>query len=344
MCLVSSLSYLSLFPPSPAALSFFFSRLRAAGFLGGLIIAVTYLIRLHLGSPTSKTTSNLNLKCPSGKVIYRFPVELGRLAVFLESKISEKEIEMTFTHCVVKAVALTIQEIPSLNGHMIMNEFYLSKSPRVDLSLSIDINESQTITYKIEDADIKPLEYLADELLTKSQQLRNKDIAGLDSSDLTTFVKKLKDILPTFLFNSLHQFIYRFSVRYGIAIPLFGIKRFPHGICTIVSSPSVDGESDMDLAYIPDSLDTSAPIAVTMGGVRILPSVDSERKVSGTPVLNFAVSVNTKAVSMHEGRQFCSRLQQLLNEPGLIEKIHSKLVFDREEAMKRKQYFGTTNK
>ncbi len=318
------------------------SRLRSAGFLGGLIIAVTYLIRLHLGEPTNKTSNNLNQTFPGGKIVYRFPAELGRLAMYLEQKIQEKELDITFTHVVVKAVAMVIQELPSINGHLIMNDFYLSKTSRVDVSLSIDMNSSQSVTYKIEDADIKPLEYIADEILQKSQSLRSNP-ASLDSH-LTPLVKKAQELLPAFLFQSLQHYAHRVAIRFGINIPAFGIKRFPFGVCTIVSSPSVDGETDMDLAYIPDAYETSAPITVTMGGIRILPSVDPERKVNGTPVLNFAVCFNTRAVSINEGKTFCTRLQQFLNEPAILEKIHQKIVFEREEALKRKQYFGSNNK
>ena len=327
----------------PALLYFIVdSKLRSAGFLGGLIIAVTYLIRLHLGEPMNKTSSNLNQTFPGGKIVYRFPVELGRLAMYLEQKIQEKELDITFTHVVVKAVAMVIQEIPSINGHLIMSDFYPAKSRRVDVSLSVDANLSQTVTYKIEDADIKPIEYIADEILQKSQAIRANAAAGEIGQDqhLPTFMKKVKEILPSFLFLSMQHYAHRFAIRYGVNVPIFGIKRFRYGVCTIVSSPSVDGETDMDLAYLPDHTETSAPITVTMGGIRILPSVDPERKVLGTPVLNFSVCLNTRAVSINEGKAFCSRLQQFLNDPMLIERVHQKVVFEREEALKRKQYFG----
>lgn len=322
------------------------SRFRSAGFLAGLIVAVSYLVRLHLGESISKTSTSFNQKFPTGKMIYRFPVELGRLALFLEQKIQQKELDITFTHMVIKAAAMTIQEIPSLNGHLIMNEFYLTKSPRVNVSISIDINERQTVIYKIEDADIKPVEYIADEIMQKAAQLRgnsntNGTNYGFDYNNATTVVKKLHDALPSFMFNGLVRFMYRLSVKFGISIPAFGIKRFPLGVCTIVASPSVDGETDMDFTYLSDPLETSAPITVSMGGIRILPSVDNERKVSGTPVLNFAVTMNTGAVSINEGRTFCSRLQQFLNDPSLLEKVHSRVAFEREESIKRKQFFGS---
>jgi len=336
---VNAISLLVLFLPPLLYFLIDKREYRVIAFLGSLLVVVNYLIRIHLGKPELKTSEQIMNKVADGHFTFRFPVELGRLLVYIDHKRSESTLEVTFTHVVVKACAMAIAEIPSLNGHVVMNQFYRSKTKGVDMSVFVDVNERSTAAVKIEDADAKPTEYIADEIIGKVTDLRSDVLIGSGTSSSSapkTLRQKLRDLIPSFILNFINQSLHDLGNQYGVGVSALGIVAYPYGVCTVITSP--DAESDIDLSFT--SKVSSAPIVVTMGGLRIIPTLDTDRKVNGAPVLNFGVIFNNQATSLTEARQFLSRLQQLLNDPNLLDKLHQKALFDREEALKRKQFFG----
>jgi hypothetical protein len=312
--------------------------MRVVAFLGGLLIAINYLVRLQLGKPETKTSEEIMHKVAESQLTFRFPIDLGRILVYIDSKRSESDLDITFTHIVVKACAMAIAEIPSLNGHVIMNQFYRSKSPGVDVSLFVDVNERSTATVKIADADAKPTDFIADEIIEKVNDLRSAQLEKVNAgtSGQKTFAQKLAQVVPYFIVQYVKQLMFELGNTYGLNIPKLGITPYPYGVCTVVVSP--DAETDVDLTVT--SKVSSAPIVVTMGGLRIVPSLDSDRKLSGSPVLNFGVTINNQASSLTEARLFIARLQKMLNDPNLVDSIHQKALFEREEKIKRKKMFG----
>lgn len=99
----------------------------------------------------------------------------------------------------------------------------------------------------------------------------------------------------------------------GLSLPLFGIAPFPLGHCVVITSPNGTGDADIDVAAIPqgDGAGSSAPITLTIGGIRVLASIDADRKLHASHALNVCVTVDSRAASLIETRKFCSRLQVL---------------------------------
>jgi hypothetical protein len=60
------------------------------------------------------------------------------------------------------------------------------------------------------------------------------------------------------------------------------------GVCCVVTSPKREGDSDIDVTLLPDVSRCSTPITVTIGGIRVLPELDNDRKITGTPGALFA--------------------------------------------------------
>ncbi len=314
------------------------SKFRSVGFLAGLMIAFRYLFRKHLGKAIMKVSANqIQRQLPGGKILFRFPVELGRLLVTLNEKRSEHDVEVTITHVIAKACAMVINEIPTLNGHLVLGSFYRNSGTGVDISVAVAMNDIQSVAVKVVDADAKPLEYLANELIESSKAIRS---SSSSSGETNKAMEKLSKILPAPAIISLKNFLFFLSEQYGISVPLLGISAFPLGVCTVIAA-STEGENDLDMAIVADSRESAAPITVTIGGLRVAPSLDQDRKVSGSPVLNMAVAVDSRCATSSEGRRFCARLQEFINDPTELEKAHKKYVFDREEATKRKNFFGS---
>lgn len=305
---------------------------------------MNYLLQLHLGRPITKSSPLLKYQVPSSKLLFRFPIELQNIVQYIESKRTASEVDITFSHIAVKAAAMALQEQPSLNGHLVMQNFYRNKTPSIDVSVSVDVTEGQSVMMKIDDADAKPTEYIADEVIKNATTLR-----GGEAAKVNPFVARLQSILPTILGSPIRQQLFKLGALYGLSIPFLGIEPFPQGVCAVVSSPTADSSVDLDFAVVPGEEASSAPITVTMGGLRLMPVYEeagsghhgsNAKKLGGSRVLNFAIAINSKAASLAEARKFAARFQQFMNDPQLIEKAHEKAEFDRVEAAKRKSAFG----
>lgn len=298
---------------------------RSLAFFVGLIIAFASLIRRHLGEPVRRQSAQDNTAMASGRLVVRFPVDLGKLLSFITTKREqsakdENTLEFTLTHVCIKSAAMVLNEMSGLNGYVIFNNFYRKKTAGVDISVSVDTTEKDSVMVKIEDADLKPLDYIADELQKKSKLLRKPKSELPPPSDFAEKKAKLFDILPLPIVLQLEGFIKFLGVSLGIDLPEFGINKFPLGVCTVITSPNREGDADVDIALIPHMTDSSTPITITIGGIRVLPTFDSDRKLTAAPVLNIAVSIDTKSCSLVEGRRFCAKLQSYLNSPNSLEK------------------------
>jgi pyruvate/2-oxoglutarate dehydrogenase complex dihydrolipoamide acyltransferase (E2) component len=302
-----------------------------------LVVAYKYLVRLHLGEPRRKAALPVDATTlPAGRMNYRFPVDLGKLLRYLDVKRDESELEITLTHVAVKATALALAEVPALKGHVIGGNFYPTRLPAVDLSVSYEVSEKETVVLKINDADAKPLELITDEINVRGLAIRKSGKIKPPS----TLRSQILGVLPSSLSAELDSFLLYLGSQFGASIPLLGVERFPLGVCTVLTSPNQDGESDMDIMVIPGPEAAATPITVTIGGIRLLPSMDSERRLAGAPVLNFTISIDSKAGSLAEGRKFSAKLQQFLNDPELIDKADAHSARQREDASKRKSMFG----
>ena len=135
------------------------------------------------------------------------------------------------------------------------------------------------------------------------------------ATGIKSILKYLQSPLVSYTLKSLIGFL---ECRIGLDIPSLGINGFPYGVCTIINSPGKDGDVDISIDYQPSS--DSAPIIITIEGISVLPSLDSDRKISGSPTLNFSVSIDSKlgGGSLSEMRKFCSQLQKFLNNPSQL--------------------------
>ncbi len=314
------------------------SKFRAIAFLAGLYVAYKYLIKLHLGDAHRKLAMTSDVTTlPVGRMNFRFPVDLGKLLRYLDVKRDESELEITLTHVAVKATAMVLAEISAIKGHVMLGKFYPVKQPGVDLSVSYEVSEKETVVLKINDADAKPLELITDEINTRGLAIRKTGKAKDPAHKLR---HQILAALPAAWSVDLEDWFLYLGSQFGVSVPQLGIERFPLGVCTVLTSPNQEGEADMDIMVVPSSAECATPVTVTIGGIRLLPSMDPERRLAGAPVLNFTVSIDSKAGSLAEGRKFAARLQQYLNDPELIDKADQHAARQREDASKRKSMFG----
>jgi hypothetical protein len=115
----------------------------------------------------------------------------------------------------------------------------------------------------------------------------------------------------------------------GIEVPLLGISAYPLGVCSIITLPG--GDSDVDVCVLPDMINSSAPVTVAIGGIRVQPSFDADKKLTAAPVLSISVTIDCNACSLADGRKYCARLQQYMNNPNLLDKFDRKCNVIKED-------------
>jgi hypothetical protein len=127
---------------------------------------------------------------------------------------------------------------------------------------------------------------------------------------------RIMAVLPQLLSHSIQRFSVFLSRSLGISCPELGAVAFPYGVCTV---SLINAENDSDVALMPDISDATVPITVACGGTRFVSSMDAEKKVVLSKVLNYTVCISTQVGSLSEASKFCSRLQHFLNNPSLMD-------------------------
>lgn len=310
---------------------------RSVAFMAAFIFAAKYLLQQHMGTPVKKSTHGLQFtQIPAGRTVVRIPVDLGHLLKYLDTKRGESKVEVTITHITVKACAAVLSEMPTLNGHVMMGEFYKAKSLGVDVSYSLDLTDRESILLKIADADVKSVDSVANEII----QLGKKTREDTKRPPKATLKSKLLDMLSPSISESVDKFLTDLGQLYGINLPALGIEAFPAGVCSVITSPSMEGDADVEVSVIPNSNAEhySPPIVVSIGSVRVLAALDQERKVNGSPVLNYSISFDNRAASVVECRKFCAKLQKYLRNPAALEVKPSSAPAVPENPARRKSF------
>mmetsp|Transcript_30184 Transcript_30184/g.65023 ORF Transcript_30184/g.65023 Transcript_30184/m.65023 type:complete len:475 (+) Transcript_30184:3-1427(+) len=318
----------------PAALFYLVGGVaRSVAFLLGLLIALKQWLSLHLGAPAKRSQmAQRQGQVPAGRTVVRIPVDLGHLLRYLDSKRQDSNIDVTITHITVKACAAVLSEMPALNGHVVDGAFYRAGQGQgergVDVSWSLDLSESESVLLKVCDADVKSVDAITTEIVKRGKSLREEY-----KRPQSSLRSRLLDLLTPAMAQRVDSFLQQLGTL-GVAIPALDVVAFPAGVCAVITSPSMEGDVDVDLSIIPGA--SAPPFIVSIGSVRVLASLNAERNLTGAPVLNYSVSVDNRAASAAECRKFCARLQKYLRSPSLLE-VKAKVVG--VEEVRRKSLF-----
>ena len=300
---------------------------RALAFFLGLAFAVEYVFRMHMGSPRKKNECVGLSHVPAGHIDVSFAIDLTRLLRFLESRRDSSGVEITITHIALKAAAVGIAENPNLNGYVIGDDFYYSRKSGVDVSMSMEIFGNESVMMKVNNVNLKPVDYLADEIKNR------KKVIASEGPTTPRMVKLIFSILPNFFANYVRRFFFYLGSNAGLTIPFLGIEGFPQGVCNIVTIPSKEkSEGEVEVALTPNRVDSGAPICLTVGSVSLQPIFDENKNLSAQHVLNISVSIDSKACSLTEGKRFAARVQQLMTNPSLLDKLDRMHAMSKEDA------------
>jgi pyruvate/2-oxoglutarate dehydrogenase complex dihydrolipoamide acyltransferase (E2) component len=306
--------------------------IRGVLFFVGLLISLRYILRLHLGEPFVRTsTSALSSpdgaisQLPDSRITLKFPVDLKALAVYVLKKKQDSGLNVTFQHICVKAVAMALVEYKSMQGNIHFGSFYKNKTNHVNMTLSADISANETVMIKINDVDMKPVEYIANEVHERTRKLRadalekkNKQVEQKSSGSILEMVKGV--LFSPILMARVQELKVYIASDLGISVPSLGITAYPQGHASVMSSPTENRQ--IDEITVNTTVASAAPITVTIGGIKEYnyKFIRKETELTHETGMMISVVMDTRCASLSECNKFCATLQKFLDDPTELEK------------------------
>ena len=302
-------------------------------FMAGLLISLRYILRLHLGDPFVRTsTSALSSpdgaisQLPDSRITLKFPIDIKALAVYVLKKKQDCGLNITFQHICVKAVAMALVEYKSMQGNIHFGSFYKNKTNHVNMTLSADISLNETVMIKIDDVDMKPVEYIANEVHERTRKLRadalekkNKQVEQKSSGGVLEMVQSL--LSSPILMSKFQELKVYIASDLGVSVPSLGIVAYPQGHASVMSSPT-DPKRQIDEITVNTTAASAAPITVTMGGMKEFnyKFMRKETELTHETGMMISVVMDTRCASLSECNNFCATLQKFLDFPEELEK------------------------
>jgi pyruvate dehydrogenase E2 component (dihydrolipoamide acetyltransferase) len=200
-------------------------------------------------------------------------------------------LKVTYTHIIVRAVALTLQQHPELHQLVVGNRRLYPQ--QVDIGLSVAGQTFVAPVMVITDAGNKDLAAIAQEVITRTPEIKTKEAEEL------AVLRKWGGLVP---FSWLRQALLRALTR------RIGFKRQVAGTFQVTCLPEVD-------ALVPFMFNTTAVLGVGRVGDRVI-AVNGEPTVRTTAILSCCV--DHKVWDGARASQFMTTLCRIL-EAGKLE-------------------------
>lgn len=216
-------------------------------------------------------------------------VDMSRAQALLD-RLRDSGIKATYTHLVVRAVALTLARHPELHKLVAGNRRCFPE--RVDIALSVSGEAVYAPLMLLEGADRKNLQQVAHEVIERTPAIREKEqqtLAGL---------RKWGRILPL-------SWLRRSFLR--IMNKSFMVRRSSNGTFQVTCIANVD-------TFVPFMFGTAAALGVGRVRDRVV-AIDQQPTVR--PTLTLSCCVDHKAWDGMAAATFLTHLQQLLESDAL---------------------------
>jgi pyruvate dehydrogenase E2 component (dihydrolipoamide acetyltransferase) len=200
-------------------------------------------------------------------------------------------IKVTYTHVIVRAVAMTLQQHPELHQLVVGNRRLYPQ--QVDIGLSVAGQTFVAPVMVLPDAGNKDLAAIAQEVITRSPEIKAKEAEEL------AVLRQWGGIIP---FSWLRQAILRLLTR------RISFKRQVAGTFQVTCLPEVD-------ALVPFMFNTTAVLGVGRVSDRVV-AVNGEPVVRPTAILSCCV--DHKVWDGARAAQFMTTLRHIL-EAGKLE-------------------------
>jgi pyruvate dehydrogenase E2 component (dihydrolipoamide acetyltransferase) len=269
---------------------------------------------IRLKNPTSwRKISIAAWKAPNDPTVYgTFTLDVTEALDYLKRMNEENpEIKVTINHLVSKALALTLQKFPDMNGIIRWGRIYLRNS--VDLFLQVAVTGGGPETtadlsgVKIEACERKSIQEIAKELKEKSERIRCKQ----DPQFKRNF--QMARRLPPFLLRWVLKLFSFLIYDLEIALPSLGLLPDPFGSAMITSV----GTLNLPSAFVPLFPTGRTSLLICVGTVTERAWV-VEGKVFPRPILDLAITFDHRFADGVTASRMMKFFKEVMENPGLV--------------------------
>jgi pyruvate dehydrogenase E2 component (dihydrolipoamide acetyltransferase) len=268
----------------------------------------------RLKNPTSwRKISIAAWKAPNNPTVYgTFTLDVTAALDYLKHA-NEKspDTKITINHLVTKALALTLQKFPDMNGIIRWGRIYLRNS--VDLFLQVAVREEGVETtpdlsgVKIEACDQKSIQEIAKELKDKSEKIRSKQ----DPQFRRNF--QMARWLPPFLLRGVLKLFSFLIYDLELPFPRLGILPDPFGSAMITSV----GTLNLPSAFVPLFPTGRTSLLICVGAVTERAWV-VEGKVLPRPILDLAITFDHRFADGVTAARMMKFFKEVMENPKQI--------------------------
>ncbi|MDY7229650.1 2-oxo acid dehydrogenase subunit E2 [Hyalangium rubrum] len=262
-------------------------------------------------TPKTDLSSFRKLAIGSWKTTYD-PTVYGTLTVRMDKALAYIEafrqrtgVRLTVTHLMVKAMGEALRRCPDANAIMRFNRIYLRKRVTISaLVVQTDGGKVDLTTAKIDDADIKSLHGIAQEMEEAIRRVRERRDAALEKGKGT--IQKI----PYLLLNTFTWLLGFLMYTLNLDMSRFGMPKDAFGSVIITNV----GSLGLDTAYVPLVPYTRVPIFLSPGAVKEAPVVEDGKIVVGK-VMNVNASFDHRFIDGFHAGVLSTTLRELLENP-----------------------------
>ncbi|GMI36822.1 hypothetical protein TrCOL_g6126 [Triparma columacea] len=295
-------------------------------FLLGLIVGLRTFATRRLGRPMSYADGSTVGLCGNGnggmgEVKAKFNVDLKKILRYIQKEKggnkrpgtkgkANEDGSIAVTHIALKALALTLREMPIFNGRRVnlpligVSGWYPNAGVDVSTTAGRPENGVKGIV-KLRDADGMGVKDISREIAVRANG--RKEGWGGDAA-VPGFLKKPMEVL---------------SEQLDLPVKGLGLGGRKFGSALVITSPNNDG-SEVDMTVSPirraPGSGSGPNIILVVGGVQILPSFSKEpRSAIARPVLSISVTFDVEVANVATCRMFAEKLQNRMRNPELLE-------------------------
>jgi len=276
----------------------------------GLILFVIWLIGYTIFrkvAPKQSTRRKMMIaswSAPSeGNVYGVIEADVSKALEYINQRKQAGE-HVTITHVVIKAVALGLQEAPSMNGRILWGKFFPHK--QTDIGVLVNIEGGRDLgNAKICNADKLTLNEIAQVLQEKADKLRK----GNDE-DFKKTTSTLKYV-PVFLLRPLVYWVGFLGGSLGVNCAPLGVRKFPFGSCLVTSV----GMMGLDRAFVPFPPYARIPLLIMVGAIKEKPVVVGGQIVI-RPILTVTATLDHRFVDGAHAALLAKKAREAIENPA----------------------------
>lgn len=242
-----------------------------------------------------------------GKIFGTIEVDASEALRFLKSK-REAGVRLTMTHLIVRGCGLILRDIvPELNRTVRRGRLY--QRPTVDIFVSVAIDRGRDVAgFKIERADEKSLEEIAQDIRGAGLRLRRRD-----PSTGVLQAQKVLEVVPPLLLRPALQLLRFLVIELGVSLAPLGLPDDPFGSMFVTEI----GSYGLDVGYPALLPLSSASCIVAVGRVSERPVV-RDGEVVVRPILPLSATFDHRIADAYHAGALVRAARRLLEHPELL--------------------------